>query len=469
MFMDERKITEAIARVVKEQDLPGVSVCVRSPEGIAYEHQFGIRDMERRVPVDRDTMFGIASMSKSITALAACILHAEGKLDIDDPVVKYFPQFRVPGNPKDAVTLRHLCRHTAGMPPMEPLEWSIAMNSQRRDCDWLRQNRASSPNQMDTIEQIIDYVAHCPYPTLGAPGEVMSYSNEDYAILSYVVDMAAGEPLEDFCMERIFRPLGMTRTVMDSGTAKAKALAKGNITVLFEKEDGVCYVDDDWSTCPPFRGCAMVKSTAPDMAAYYQALSLGGMHEGAQAIPKAAVELLIGEEYPVTGLDVYCLGLNKFRKFGHVFCEHAGGLHGVSTKGGLIKDEGWGFAVLCNSSDEDMDDILWILYSAALGLPLDSCFRRFAAVGRDFSEPEMLLGDFTAHEGIASHLHVRLRDGRLVGDNGDREVELRWCGGTRFLGYVSPESKAPVNRCEFLVRNGSAWGVRVGTRVYQRD
>lgn len=66
--------------------------------------------------------------------------------------------------------------------------------------------RRSAPNPMATIHQIIDYIASCPYPTVGAPGENMSYSNEGYAILSYVADMAAGVPLEEFCMERISVP-----------------------------------------------------------------------------------------------------------------------------------------------------------------------------------------------------------------------------------------------------------------------
>ena len=82
---------------------------------------------------------------------------------------------------------------------MEPLEWSIAVNSPGRDeSEWAQRMRRTAPNRMDRIEHIIDYVSGCPYHTLGAPGEVFSYSNEGYAILSYVVDAAAGVPLEQF-------------------------------------------------------------------------------------------------------------------------------------------------------------------------------------------------------------------------------------------------------------------------------
>ena len=109
------------------------------------------------------------------------------------------------------------------------------MNSpRRRESDWLRQMKRTAPNPMSTIEQVIDYVAHCPYHTLGAPGEVMSYSNEGYAILSYVIDRAAGVPLEQLLQERIFAPLGMTRSILDNGIDASRALSGGNITSLFE-------------------------------------------------------------------------------------------------------------------------------------------------------------------------------------------------------------------------------------------
>ena len=197
-MLSKQALGAYLTRWAEKKNLAGVTACILGPDGPVYEWTYGVRDANG-TPVTMDTMFGIASMSKSMTALCLCILEAEGRLSMDDPVSDYFPDFAVPGQPREAVTLRHLATHTAGIPPMEPLEWSIAMNSpHRRDSDWLRQMKRTAPNPMSTIEQVIDYIAHCPYHTLGAPGEVMSYSNEGYAILSYVVDRAAGVPLEQF-------------------------------------------------------------------------------------------------------------------------------------------------------------------------------------------------------------------------------------------------------------------------------
>ena len=467
-MIDTQALDAYLTRWAEKKHLAGVSACILGPDGPAYEWTYGVRDAAG-TPVDMDTMFGIASMSKSMTALCLCILQSEGRLSMDDPVSDYLPDFAVPGQPREAVTLRHLATHTAGIPPMEPLEWSIAMNSpHRRDSDWLRQMKRTAPNAMSTIEQVIDYVAHCPYHTLGAPGEVMSYSNEGYAILSYVVDRAAGMPLEQFMQERIFAPLGMTRSVLDNGVDEARALSGGNLTSLFEIENGKRVCDDDWSILPPFRGCAMVKSTARDMAAYYRMIANYGMHEGKQAVPAEAVHALIGEGFPVSPINVMCMGLNKRLKAGHVICEHSGGLHGVSTKGGLLLGEGYGFAVLCNQGDEDMDELMWGMYNAVMGLPLEESHMWFIPNGRTFSEPQMIRGRYIVHEGVPSVITIHLGEQGLHGERDDEPFELVYCGETRFWAK-DPKTKALRFRLEFLIRDGRAWGVRCGTRVAERD
>ena len=453
----------------EKNNLAGVSAFIMGPDGPVYSWNYGFRDAAGQIMPDCDTMYGIASMSKSITALCACILHCEGRLSIHDPVSKYLPGFSIPGQPKEAVTLRHLAMHTAGIPPMEPLEWSIAMNSvDRSESPWLLSMRRTSPNRMDKIEHILDYIAACRYRFLGAPGEVMSYSNEGYAILSYAIDKAAGMPLEQLMHERIFAPLGMTRSILDNGIEQSRALSGGNITSLFEMVNGVRECDDNWSILPPFRGCAMVKSTARDIATYYRMLANFGMHEGVQVVPREAVELLCGRYHALPELNAMCMGINKRPFEGHIICEHSGGLHGVSTKGGLLLGEGYGFSVLCNQGDEDMDELMWGMYNAVMGLPLDKSHRWFNPIGQDFSQPEMICGTYLGHEGVPSVLTIREEDGRLVRIRDGAKTEFAYCGGARFLSYDPHKDYDQGVRHEFLIRDGKAWGVRCGTRVFER-
>ncbi len=469
MKFNAKAVDEKVKQLIERDKLPCVSICIKGPEGIVFEKGYGHRDADGLIPPDPDTMFGIASMSKSITALAISILECEGKLSWEDPVYKYFPKFRVPGAACDTVTLRTLAMHTSGIPPMEPLEWSIAMNSINRQSEWIDQMRKTSPNSMSTIDQLIDYITNCDYPTVGAPGENMSYCNEGYAILSYVADMASGIPLEEFCMQRIFKPLGMDRTIMDDDCISARELSGGNITSLFEIENGSLVCDDDWSILPPFRGCAMVKSTARDMAAYYRCLSNGGVHEGQQVIPRAAVDALIGDWLPTGEIACYGLGLYKRLKCGHIICEHSGGLHGVSTKGGLLLGEGYGFAVLCSLGDADMDDIMWALYNEIMGLPLETSHRWFVPVGRVFSDPEMLTGKYICREGVPAIVTVTAEGNDICATVGGNDTKLTYCGGTRFLAYDVKEPDKLRGRLEFFIRSGHAWGVRVGSRIYSAE
>lgn len=467
MHIDEKAVRETIQTIILKDRLPNVCVCVHGPDGIVYSEGFGKRDEEGH-PVDADTVFGIASMSKSITALCICILATEGKLSLEDPVSKFLPDFHVRGAPSSLVTIRTLANHTSGLPPMEPLEWSIAMNSHRRETPWLKAMRESAPNQMETIEQVLEYIRNCPYPLVGAPGENMSYSNEGYAILSYIVDAASGMPLEDFCAQRIFQPLNMTRTVMDVDGKKAEQLAQGNIASLFEyDEDGRLLCDRDWSILPPFRGSAMVKSTAKDMANYYHAISCLGMVNGHQLIPQEAILEMVGPAVPLHREAVYGLGLYKRAFNGHVICEHSGGLHGVSTKGGLLFGEGYGFSVLSSLGDADMDEIMWCLYNAVIGLPLHTSHRWFVPCGFPFSDPRTLAGHYIGHEGIPEICDVN-DEGTQVLLSG-RLSDLLWCGGSRFLAVDPSDHHLLRGRLEFLFRPGYAWAVRVGSRIFTKE
>lgn len=407
-------------------------------------------------------------MSKSFVTLACCILQTEGKLHLEDPVSKYFPDLHLPGLPDESVTLKLMGMHRAGIPPMEPLEWSIAMNSVERDTDTHRHLVESSPNKMDTIDQIIEYLSECKYASLNSPGEYMSYSNEGYALLSYVVDQAAGISLETFLNERIFKPLGMDRSILDIDCSEARELAgDDNITSLFDTdEDDHLIEDDDWSILPPFRGCACVKSTALDITKYYKMLSDKGMYEGKQVIPAEAVELLVGSEYPLRKEPFYCQGLKKSLIDGKTVCDHGGELHGVSTHGGFVEG-GYSAAVLCNGSELDMENLQWICYNYILGLPLETEHQWALPSGNDFSRPEMLCGDYIAHEGVATYCKISMENGKLACEYNNEEKEIRYCFSTVFAVF-NPKTQMRETTFRFHIRDGKAWGVNCGSRIYHR-
>lgn len=467
---DIKKFDDYLEKIFNEKKYPSLAVCIRGPEGIIFEKGYGYCDSAKTKLAGADTVYGIASMSKSMTTLACAILETEGKLSFSDPVTKYFPQFSIPGTPKESVTLRHLAMHTAGIPPIPPLEWSIVMNTPGRVSEEANKLIESAPNKMDTIEDIIDYIAHSgEYEPLGAPGECMSYSNDAYAILSYVVDQAAGIPLEQFLKERIFEPLGMTRTVLDLDGKEAIAIANGDITDLFDlDDDGNMYSDQRWSVLPPYRGCACVKSTAKDITKYYQMISQYGKFEGKQIIDPKAVDILVGHEFPETRYPFYCFGLNKRTVNDKVICEHSGGLHGVSTYGGLIMG-GWSMTALCNYGDASVEPFIWACYNLILGLPLDKSHTFAIPSGKKFSMPEALVGTYISREAAPAYCIVTAdEEGNLFAKYYDDDLVLYHCEETLFSARKANSPNEQRTTMRFLVRNGRAWGVRCYTRVFQR-
>lgn len=470
IMYNTKQLDEYLEKLFEEKQYPSISVCIRGPEGIIFEKGYGYCDMNKTKKAGTDTIYGIASMSKSMTALACAILETEGKLSFSDPVTNYFPNFSIPGTPRESVTLRHLAMHTAGIPPIPPLEWSIVMNTSGRDSDAARKLRESSPNKMDTIDDIIDYISNSgAYEPLGAPGECMSYSNDAYALLSYVVDQAAGMTLEKFLEERIFKPLGMSRTVLDLDGKEAVALANGDIADLFDLDDeGKLYADQIWSVLPPYRGCACVKSTARDITKYYQMLSQHGIFKGRQIIDPHAVEILIGHEFPETRYPFYCFGLNKRTKNGKVICEHSGGLHGVSTHGGLIMG-GYSMTALCNQGDVSAEPFVWACYNLILGLPLNTSHAFAIPSGKKFSMPEAVVGTYISREAVPSYCIVTQDDAsNLVANYYDENLVLHYCEETLFSARTADDPDTQRTTMRFLIRNGKAWGVRCYTRVFQR-
>lgn len=456
-----------LQKLAEDGKYPGVAVTIRGPDGIVFDKGYGKRSIAKDLDVDTDTMFGVASMSKSMVGLACCILHVEGKMSIYDPISKYFPDFKIPGIPDECITVDAMMQHRAGIPPMEPLEWSIAMNSIERDSKWYRYMLKTAPNKMDRIEQIIEYISKGDYEPLGMPGEYMSYSNEGYAILSYIVDKASGTTLEEFLKERVFEPIGMARSVLDYDCSEAREISDGNITSLFEMVEGKLLEDDNWSVLPPFRGCACVKSTSRDMSAYYKCLADKGVCNGRQVIPAEAVELMVGDRFPVTVEPYYCCGLDKRKVKDIVICEHSGGLHGVSSHGGFTSN-GYSMAVLCNAGDYDMDPFIWACYGLVNGWDYKEPLRWAEPTGTVFSMPEALCGDYLAKEGVPAHTIVRIEDGKLKAKYGERDVDLLHCGGTVFAAVRDGNPKRRVSTFKFFLREGKAWAVRCYTRFYQR-
>jgi CubicO group peptidase (beta-lactamase class C family) len=201
-------IDRLFAQFGAESHVPGAAWGIVIDGTLAHAGAAGTRDLESKAPVDADTVFRIASMTKSFTAMSILKLRDEGKLSLDDPAERYVPELKglrpLTSDPP-TITIRHLLSHSAGFPEDNP---------------WGDQQLADSDAQLSQmLEQGI--------PFSHVPGVAYEYSNYGFAILGRIVSRVSGTSYADYVRANILRPLQMTATTLEPSSVPGDRLAHG--------------------------------------------------------------------------------------------------------------------------------------------------------------------------------------------------------------------------------------------------
>lgn len=189
---DSASQVEALFQPWNKLTVPGAAVAVVHHGKVVYEKGFGCANLEYDIPIKPETIFHVASVSKQFTAMAVVLLEQDGKLSIDDEVHKYLPELPDYGHP---ITLRQLLQHTSGIRD----QWSTLGLAGWDLKDVITQ---------DQILRLLFRQKELNFP----PGERMLYSNGGFTLLAEIVKRVGEKPFPEFCQERIFAPLGMSRT-----------------------------------------------------------------------------------------------------------------------------------------------------------------------------------------------------------------------------------------------------------------
>ncbi|MFT5444193.1 MAG: CubicO group peptidase (beta-lactamase class C family) [Myxococcota bacterium] len=199
------RVEKALDRSIEKAEIPGVVVLARMPrEGEVLEH-LNVRGhavlQPERLPMQRDTVFDLASLTKNIaTTSAIMMLVKDGAISLDDPVAKTLSAFG--DRDKEAVTLRHLLCHSAGLKPWRAFHELM-----------IKKERKTGERVLGTPEGrewIIDRVLRSNL--VHEPGEAAVYGDLDFIALGAVVEAVSQQTLDVFCAERIFGPLEMKDT-----------------------------------------------------------------------------------------------------------------------------------------------------------------------------------------------------------------------------------------------------------------
>ena len=192
--MDKHAMMQELVRTLNEKDLFNGAWLYAEKGEVVSKGVSGFRDPEDTLPVTEDTVFQLASVSKTFTSAAVMLLVRQGLLCPEDEITKFFPEIPYPG-----VTIRHLLNHTSGIPDyFDDDEWFIRI--------WKEEKRVPGN------DEILRFLRETEAKPYFAPGEGLEYSNTGYNLLALLVERLSGIPYEEFLQKNIFEPAGMTST-----------------------------------------------------------------------------------------------------------------------------------------------------------------------------------------------------------------------------------------------------------------
>lgn len=275
------QIAQTLQKFVDDKVISGAVALVADKESVLFCKAVGYSDLTTKRKMHKDDLFWIASMTKPITAVAVMILQDEGKLNINDPVEKYLPEFKnqwmikdqtneqlILVKPPRAITIRDLMTHTSGLNDLTP------------------------PRAHSSLAELV--MAYSQLPLKFPAGSRWEYSNSGINTLGRIVEVVSGKPYPEFVNERIFKPLGMKNTTFWPSESDIYRIARsyepdkdsGGL-----KETSIFLIQGDLTdkTRTPFPAWGLF-STAKDLCNFYQMMLNKGSFHGKRILSEDAVK-----------------------------------------------------------------------------------------------------------------------------------------------------------------------------------
>ena len=310
-------VEELLTDDINNNKIPGAVVLVGNEKGIVYQKAFGVKNPLTNEKYAIDDIFRIASMTKAITSVAVLRLWEDGKINLDDPIEKYIPEFKDAEiletfNEKDSsytskpstkkITIRQLLTHTSGI-GYDFIDGNPSIKAifHKKKQSFMKNGVMCFCDEDVTIGEAIRNLADVPLHH--EPGEKFTYSM-GLDVLGYMIEIVSGKKLDVFYREEIFDPLDMNDTYFYLPDSKKERL----VPVQTKKDDNwVIFEDDRFNENYPvegerkfFAGGCGLSSTVED---YYKFLSVflnNGKYKGKSFIGKQTNDLLFQNQLPDT-------------------------------------------------------------------------------------------------------------------------------------------------------------------------
>lgn len=331
-----KELDHYFEKALKDWNVPGMSIAIVKDDQVVLAKGFGLKNIEKLEKVDENTLFPIASNTKSFTAAALAILVDEGKINWDDPVRKYLPWFEL-YDPyvSNAITIRDLLCHRSGLATFSgDLLWFGTIYSK---------------------EEIVKRAKFLK-PVYGFR-EQYGYSNINYLAAGLIVEKVTGKSWDDFIREKFLKPLGMARSNTSINS--------------FDEIDNVVTPHTDyknivvpipflnWDNIAP---AGSINSSAAEMTKWLRMQLNKGSFEGKKYFSEKVAEEMWASQIPLkvssfsqknwpsTHFKAYGLGWNLLDYHGKKVISHSGGYDGIISYSCIVPEINLGFVILTNKN-----------------------------------------------------------------------------------------------------------------------
>ena len=334
------EIDRLVATFMERTHVPGAAWGIVIDGELAHIGVAGSRDLSSKAAVTKDSVFRIASMTKSFTAMAIMKLRDEGKLSLEDLAERHVPELKglpYPTADSPRLTVRHLMSHAEGFPEDNP--WG--------------------DQQLAATEEEFTKMLRQGIPFSNVPGVAYEYSNYGFAILGRIVTNVSGKPYRQYIGDTILKPLGMTSTTLEPGAVPADRLAHG-----------YRWEDERWKDEPPlpdgaFGAMGGMLTSVSDLSKYVGAFlaawpprdgaetgpvrraSLREMQQIWRARPSTVTRTAAGTVNLNAGGYGYGLRIGESCAFG-LIVGHSGGLPGYGSLMQWLPEYGVGIVAFGN-------------------------------------------------------------------------------------------------------------------------
>lgn len=324
---------------------PGVIALMQYDDGRSFEFSSGVESMLTRSPIDRNSIFDIASLSKQFTAFCILLLEKKGELKLNNLLSDYIPEADVFDTD---ITIENLVYHTSGLPCLFDL-------AEEKGIDYF------SHFSKDEIIASIFEKRHLRF----TPGSKHAYSNTGYILLARIVENITGQSFADFVKQEIFSPLGMRHSFVFEGGSEKRAVSG------YQKNESNVFspVFSPWEVV----GAGLVYSSASDLMKWGLNFC-SGLAGGDKLIKKMLTPLpeLTEAGVRVEEYSPYCFGIELDEDAsGEIYC-HLGSTFGRESYFLRSQQKGFTLAVLSNIEEYDVSATAVKLFNGMMAMNTQS-------------------------------------------------------------------------------------------------